>query len=50
MLRAHRPNGLWILVELKQFDRRSTGFSHELNRSNELEFDDIVDDDISLIR
>ena len=50
MLRARRPNGLWIVVELKQLDGRSTGFSHELNRSNELELDHIVDDDISHVR
>ena len=50
VLRARRPNGLWIVVELKQLDGRSTGFSHELNRSNDPELDHIVDDDISHVR
>lgn len=47
MLRARRPNGLWIVVEFEQLDGRHTGFSHELNRSNDRELDHIVDDHLS---
>jgi hypothetical protein len=50
VLRTRRPNGLWIVVELEQLDGRSTGFSHEHNRSNVLELDHIVDDGIGHVR
>jgi hypothetical protein len=50
VLRTRRPSGLRIVVELEQLDGRSTGFSHERNRSNDLELDHIVDHDIGHLR
>jgi hypothetical protein len=49
VLRARRPNGLWIVGELEQLDDRGTGFSHELNRSSDRELDHIVDDHLSRV-